>query len=180
MAKKNTIEEAKFANELKIKLLACDSAEKLEAFLNEYEIDSLDNSGNNILHYYLNNITSFSLSWKVVIPCILQKGLDINQKQAKGTFGRSPLHISVFAKEKEISEYLITMGADVNSTNKTGNSIISTAVMWYREQDGYFIELLLKHGADIYLENQSGISAIGLADSIASSDVAKFFKDFDK
>lgn len=180
MAKTKSIEEVKFTNEVKIKFLDCDSAEKLEVFLNKYEIDSLDNSGNNILHYYLNNTEAFSLSWEVIIPCILKKGLDINQKQTKGTFGRSPLHISVFAKEKEISEYLIEMGADVNSTDKTGNSIISTAVMWYRDQDGYFIELLLKHGADIYLENQSGISAITLADSIASNDVAKFFKDFDK
>lgn len=180
MAKKKTADEAKFTNEVKIKFLGCDSAEKLEAFLSEYEIDSLDNSGNNILHYYLNNIGAFSLNWEIIIPCILKKGLDINRKQAKGAFERSPLHISVFAKEKDISKYLIEMGADVNSTDKNGNSILFTAVMWYREQDGYFIELLLKHGADIYLENQSGISAIGLADSIASNDVAKFFKDFDR
>ena len=56
---------------------------------------------------------------------------------------------------------------------------ISTAVMWYREQDGFFIELLINRGADVYLENNHGISAISLARSIANNDVAKYFEQME-
>jgi len=93
------------------------------------------------------------VEWNKVIPEILKKGLDIDEKQTKGAFGRSPLHLSVFLKQKEITEYLINSGANINSTDANGNTVISTAVMRYREQDGFFIELLINRGADVHLEN---------------------------
>lgn len=46
--------------------------------------------------------------------------------------------------------------------------------MTYRG-DGYFIELLLSHGADTLRENNSGISAAELADTIANYDAKKYF-----
>lgn len=179
MVKKKVTEEAKFTNEVKTEFLNCDTIEKLKSFLDNYDIKSFDTYGNNILHYYLKNEQSFKLKWDKIIPEILSRGLDINEKQSKGAFGRSPLHISVFSKQKEISEYLINSGADINSTDTNGNTIISTAVTWYREQDGYFIELLINHKADVHLENNYGVSAISLARDISNYDVAKYFERFD-
>ena len=180
MTKKHETKKATFTNELKMEFLNCETVEKLQNFLNSYDIKSFDNFGNNILHYYLKNIQSFKLTWDTVIPEILNRGLDINERQSKGAFQRSPLHMSVFLKQKEITEYLIGLGADINSIDANGNTIITTAVTWYREQDGFFIELLINCGADIYLENNHGISAISLARSIANYDVAKYFEQFDK
>ena len=179
MAKKKVMEEAKFTNEVKVEFLNCGTIEKLKSFLDNYDTKSFDTNGNNILHYYLNNEKSFKLKWDIIIPEILSRGVDINQKQSKGAFGRSPLHMSVFLKQKEIAGYLINSGADINSTDANGNSIVSTAVMWYREQDGYFIELLINHKANIYLKNNHGVSAISLARDIANNDVAKYFEQFD-
>ena len=173
MATKKTTE---FTNEMKAEFLNCDTFEKLQTFLDSYDIKSIDRNGNNLLHYYLNNLQSFKLKWEIIIPEILSKGLDINEKQSKGAFQRSPLHLAVFLKEKEITAYLTDLGADINSVDANGNTIISTAVMWYREQDGFFIELLINRGADVYLENNHGISAISLARSIADNDVAKYFE----
>jgi len=179
MATKKVKEEATFTNEIKVEFLNCDTVEKLQSFLDNFDIKSFDKSGNNILHYYLNNEQSFKLKWNKIVPEILSRGLDINEKQSKGIYGRSPLHISVFLKQKEITEYLISAGADINSKDANGNTILFTAVMWY-EEDGFFIELLLNRGADVHLENHHGVSAISLARSIANYDVAKYFEQFDE
>lgn len=176
MTKKKTNYDISFTNELKVEFLSCDTLEKLTAFLGNYDINSVDGSGNNILHYYLNSIQSFSLSWDIIIPEIVKKGLNINTKQQKGAFGRSALHMAVFLRQKEIATYLVSLGADINSTDANGNTVISTAVMWYREQDGFFIELLLNHGANVHQKNNHGISALELAKSIANNDVLKYFK----
>jgi len=178
MTAKKITEEAIFTNEQKTDFLNCDTIEKLQTFLDNYDIKSSDKAGNNILHYYLNNKQSYKLEWDKIIPYILAKGLDIDEKQSNGAFRRSPLHLSVFLKQKEIAEYLIDSGADVNSTDANGNSIVSTAVMWYREQDGFFIELLINSGADVHMENNHGISAVSLARSIGNNDVAKYFEQF--
>jgi ankyrin repeat protein len=180
MATKKVKEEAIFTDEIKVEFLNCDTVEKLQTFLNNYDIKSFDKFGNNILHYYLKNEQSFKLKWDKIIPEILIRGLDIDEKQSKGVFGRSPLHMSVFLAQKEITEYLINSGADINSTDANGNTILSTAVMWDREHDGFFIELLINCGADVHLENNYEVSAISLARNIANYDVAKYFEQFDK
>ena len=172
-------EEVIFTNEKKTEFLNCDTNEKLQTFLDNYDLKGFDKFGNNILHYYLNNEQSFKLKWDKIIPEILNRGLNINEKQSKGAYGRSPLHMSVFSKQKEITEYLINSGADINSTDANGNTIISTAVMRY-EDDGFFIELLINHGADVHLENNYEVSAISFARSIANYDVAKYFEQFGK
>lgn len=163
-----------FTNEMKVDFLNCDTIEKLQTFLNCFDIKSIDKTGNNILHYFLNNEQSFSLKWDKIIPDILSKGLDINEKQSKGAFQRSPLHIAVFLKQKEIVDYFINQGADINSVDANGNSILWTAVMKY-DGDGYFIETLIGHGADIHRKNNHGVSAIELANTIANNDVMKYF-----
>ena len=182
MAAKKVKEEAIFTNEKKEEFLNCDTIEKLKTFLDNYDIKGVDKFGNNILHYYLNNEQSFKLKWDKIIPEILNRGLDINAKQSTGQFGRSPLHLSVFCQRKEITEYLINSGADVNSRDAYGKTVLSVAVSryCYLEQDGFFIELLINRGADVYLENNYGISAISLARNIENYDVAKYFEQFDK
>lgn len=149
---------------------------KFKDALNDYDIHEEDNFGNNILHYYIKESKNLSINYKDVIDSILSKGLDINQKQSKGNFKRSPLHLAVFMKMEEIVNYLIELGADVNSTDANGNSILFTSVMFYRDQNGFFIEKLVERGANINQENNSGISAFSLANSIDNSDVKKFFR----
>ncbi|NDV68300.1 ankyrin repeat domain-containing protein [Dysgonomonas sp. 25] len=174
MAKKKIIEAETFTNEMKVEFLNCDTVEKLRVFLNNYEIDNSDKFGNNILHYYLNNTKSFALAWNIVIPEILNTGLDIDKKQSKGEFGRTSLHIAIIQEEKDIAKYLIHQGANIDAVDANGNSLIWTAVMKYNG-DGYFIEMLIKNGADVYLENNYEVSAIDLAKSISNKDVAKYF-----
>jgi ankyrin repeat protein len=149
---------------------------QLEDAINLYNIQEQDKFGNNILHYYIKESKNLKLDCKDVIDLILSKGLDINEKQSKGAFKRSPLHIAVFMKLKDIVDYLIELGADVNSTDANGNSILMTAITWYRDANGYFIEKLINNGANIYQENNHGVSAYSLANNI-NSDVLKYFSN---
>lgn len=160
--------------ELKSILLETD-INKLEMALQNYNIHETDKFGNNILHYYIKSTGSFNLDYKQVIDLFLQKGIDINQKQTTGTYKRSPLHLSVFMKLKDITEYLIELKADINSTDANGNSILSTAIITYRGDESYFIEKLIESGADINVKNNYGVSPLELAETIANYDVKKFF-----
>lgn len=153
-----TIEEIKL-------LLLNSNYEILKEALNDYDINSFDSNGNNILHYYINSNESVKIKSELVLDLFVLKGIDIDQKQIKGAFKRSPLHISVFIKQQEITDYLIKLGADINSTDGNGNNILMTAISRFNfgENGGYFIEKLINLGADINQENNHGISAKTLA-----------------
>jgi hypothetical protein len=170
----------KMKNIESIKLILLKSNFKeFESALEDYNIKEFDTNGNHILHYYIKESPNLKLEYKAVIDLILSKGLDINEKQSKGPFRRSPLHISVFMKLRDITDYLIKLGANINSTDAAGNSILMTAVLWYREQNGYYIEKLINSGADLYQKNNHGKCPILSAYEIDNNDVKKFFPSID-
>lgn len=67
--------------------------------------------------------------------------VDINQKNHKGY---SPLMLSVYHGNYEASELLLKNGADANSSDLAGNTILMGAAF---KGDGTLIELLIRHGA---------------------------------
>ena len=150
----------------------------LERALDDYDINEFDKFGNNVLHFYIKERKRINLDCKSVIDLFLNKGLYINgKKDNKYVFG-SPLQLAVSMKQKDVFDYLIELGANVNATDSNGNSILSTAVMWYRdtEMDEYFIKRLLECGANIDQTNHYGISPKSLAESIANYNVKKYFQ----
>ena len=74
----------------------------------------------------------------------LDAGADVN---AKGKYGRAPLHYAASRGLKEIIELLIARGADVNTKIEVGDYIGQTpldgAIQWDRTESA---ELLRKHG----------------------------------
>lgn len=98
MAKTKDLKNTTFTDDVKERFLGCTTPDELRRVLDGYNIGDTDKSGNNILHYYLNNIKSFKLGWREIIPEILSRELDINQKQTGGQFQRSALHIAVLLK----------------------------------------------------------------------------------
>lgn len=135
--------------------------ESLKQSLNDYDINSYDSNGNNILHYYLLNFDNIKIEPKLVLDLFISKGIDINKKQTKGKFKRSPIHIAVFSKIKEVFDYLIELNADINTKDADGNNVLSTAISRFNfgENGGYFIEKLIELGGDMNCENNYGISA---------------------
>ena len=165
-------------DELKKVLLEGDW-EKFKNCLETYNIDDYDKFGNNILHYYLKTKETKKISTKKILNALINRGIDINQKQKDKQYGYSPMHFAVITKNIEAFDYLIEKGADINAQNINGNTILFSLVFYYkRDIDTYseMINILLNKGADAHLKNNYGVSAYSLAHSIANSDVKKFFK----
>jgi ankyrin repeat protein len=172
----NTIEDIK-------KILIESDFIKFKNALSEYNIHEHDKFGNNLLHYYLNFINTSKgekkFDWKKVINELINKGLDINEKQISGTFQRSPLQMSVVFNLKDVFNFLINKGVDVHSTDANGNNILLSAVFNYlkdKESYGYYIKELLKVGANPFMRNNHEVSAYSLANNIEDNEVLKYFE----
>ena len=77
----------------------------------------------------------------------------INQKNHKGY---SPLMISVYNGNYEVSELFLKRGADPNSLDLSGNTILMGAAF---KGDAEMIKLLVKRGAKKDLKNNMGLTA---------------------
>ena len=128
----------------------------------DYDIKSKDKYGSNLLHYYIMNYDSIVHPAGVIISEFIKKGLDINDKRKDG---RTALYLSVQYQLKGIFELL--------------NTPLWEAVMRYRG-DGFFIEQLLKNGANPDIKNNYGVSPKSLARTIANYDVRRFFNNDNK
>lgn len=88
--------------------------------------------------------------------------------------GRAPLHFT--AQEYRVAEarLLCQTGASVDLQDAFGNTPLWRATFDSRGR-GEVIAVLLEHGADPDLENNSGVSPRQVAQRIANYDVARFF-----
>jgi len=107
-----------------------------------------------------------------VVDILLKKGAKVNIKDKNGW---TPLHYAVNEHLMEISKLLLNYGADVNSKDSYGNSVIWRSVFASKGR-GEIIELLLLNDANPNIENNSGISALSLAENIGNYDIKQFFK----
>jgi len=81
---------------------------------------------------------------------------EINTKNQEGY---SPLHIAVRKNDAAITEYLLTMGADIEETDPDGNTPLIAAV-----QENAFdaARILALHNARLFAANRDGVSAFVL------------------
>jgi ankyrin repeat protein len=170
-----------FTKEEKIEFLACDTFEKFEAFINNYdEINKFDEFGNTILHYFIKNIKSFKLDPAKVIEKMIDNGINLNAQTKNGKFNHTPLNLAMFSDSTDIFDLLIEKGADINITVGNGNSLISNALVSNNPISEYFIKKLIENGADVYVKNNNGISAIGLVNTIENRvDYKKYFSQYE-
>ena len=106
---------------------------------------------------------------------LLAAGADVNRRDNGGW---TPLHFAAQEQEVEIARTLIDAGAEVDSKDHCGNTPLWRAVSDYRG-DGRLIELLRQKAADAFVQNEKGVSPVGLARRISDYDVAKFFCDLE-
>ena len=126
-----------------------------------------DVSGRSPLHYAaLNNNLAEAVE-------LAEAGADLNERDRQGF---SPLHFAAQEGSVEVAGELLRRGAEVDTTNKFGNTPLWVAVFNSRGQ-GELITVLRGHGADPNRQNNSGISPLSLAKTIANYDVDQFFSD---
>jgi len=159
--------------ELKLILLK-NSLPEIEKTLNNFDLNSFDKFGNNILHYYVKNDKSVQISAEYIIQLFIRFGIDINAKQLKSPM-RTPLQLAVINKSKHVFDVLLNNGAEVNLQDEDGNVALFQAVIGYRGDDGYFIQTLISNGANIDVLNNYGVTPKSLSFTIANYDAKEFF-----
>lgn len=166
-------------DEIKLILVNGSTPEFLTA-LNHYDAHCSDNFGNNILHYFIKLCANSSppettKDWIPIINALLQAGIDLEEKQTKGN-GCSPLHLAVLCHMTKIAEYFIRLGADTNSTNSRNMPILVTALLSNNlNTNEWFVNKLLKNGADPNFVLPDGRTVKDLALNISNRDFQKFF-----
>jgi len=107
-----------------------------------------------------------------IASVLVKKGADLNLRDNKGW---SPLHCTAQNYLPQIAELLIENGADIECKDDNGNTPLWRAA-FSSQGKGEMIKLLLSKGGDRNNENDSGISPLKLANTIANYDVKQFFE----
>lgn len=157
--------------EVKVKLLN----NEIENLFLDFDVNSYDKHGNNILHYYLKNSESLAIDSKQFLDMLLSEGLDLNSLQSKSPKS-SALHLAVKLKKRDLVVQLVEYNVGIDTVDEEGNTPLWVAVMWYRNDDPFYISYLLENGADKNIENKHGVSPLGLSNVIANYDSKPLLK----
>jgi len=106
-----------------------------------------------------------------IVKALIAAGADLN---AQDRNGYTALHFAGQRYRPEIAGLLLKHGAEVDRRDAYGNTPLWRAVFESKGR-GDLIRLLLEHGADRNLANDSGVSPVQLADTIANYDTKQFF-----
>jgi len=94
----------------------------------------------------LQEAATFSIE---MVKLLVARGADINTRRYPA------LHTALSrAKHREMAEFLIQNGADVNAKNASGNTPLYYAILYIDDSD--FINLLIANGADVNTKNRGG------------------------
>jgi ankyrin repeat protein len=95
---------------------------------------------------------------------------DLDEKNAKGY---SALMLAAYNGQLEATRYLISIGADIHSTDPAGNSILM-GVAFKGHKD--ILEMLLKYGANPQHRNRAGQDALQFAQMFGRFDCAELLQ----
>lgn len=162
-------------------------------------INELDNNKRSLLWYSADGGRQ-----KVTAAILLNKSVDINQKDVKGF---CPLSRSVLKGHSNISKMLIGMGADIQVLTSEKNTMLMHAVISGDRDmvkflidkkididaknnsgetalmlaagagDQPIVELLIESGADIQTRNQDDLSAYEIAVNAGKKDTAEYIRN---
>ncbi|WP_330442295.1 ankyrin repeat domain-containing protein [Flavobacterium sp. C4GT6] len=157
--------------EVKVRLLN----NEIENLFLDFDVNSYDKHGNNILHYYLKNSESLAIDSKQFLDMLFSEGFDLNSLQSKSPKS-SALHLAVKLKKRDLVVQLVEYNVDIDAVDEEGNTPLWIAVMWYRNDDPFYISYLLEKGADKNIENKHGVSPLGLSNVMANYDSKPLLK----
>jgi ankyrin repeat protein len=149
-------------------LLLEQEVKDLSILFADFNVNLFDANGNNILHYYIKNHEVINIDSNVFVKELISKDLDINAVQSKAP-NRSALHFAIKVKSKSITKLLLSFPEiKIDLGDKNGNTPLWESVMDYRNEDSFFIKILISNGADKNVKNKHGVSPLSLSNTIAN------------
>ncbi|MDQ7839347.1 MAG: ankyrin repeat domain-containing protein [Thermodesulfobacteriota bacterium] len=94
----------------------------------------------------------------------------VKTKDNNGTFGWYPLHYASDVGHKEITELLISKGADVNAKDEDGNTPLHEAISKGHKE---IVELLISKGADVNAEDEDGNTPLHEAIMMVDTEIVE-------
>lgn len=106
---------------------------------------------------------------------LIALGADVNECDCNGV---TPLWLAAQQSNYEAAKILIEHGANLEARDRFGSSPLHRAIIHSKlAKDDRTIKLLLDAGADIHCQNNSGITPLKLANTIAGFPYLYLFKD---
>ena len=101
----------------------------------------------------------------------VSKGMDVKAKTQAGT---APLHFAICNGHRDIAEYLISEGADINAKNNEGGQTPLHIAARNGQKD--VVELLIAKGADVNALNNSGWMPLKLAENQGHTEIIELLR----
>ena len=101
------------------------------------------------------------------IKPLIEAGCKIDDKEIE-PYGQSSLARAAWQDRDVVAKYFIEEGADINSLDKAGDSVLFTAV---RSGSGRVLRLLLDRGADYITVNKRGYNVLHVAATYSSCTI---------
>ena len=101
--------------------------EEIEKLLENFNINTCDKEGKNLLHIFANEPTDIK-----ILKIILDKGCDINKKD---NLGNTPIYYS----NSDNVKFYIENGADLNIENNQGRTVL------YQKSKDYYFSMIIVH-----------------------------------
>lgn len=118
-----------------------------------------DKFGNSLAYYLLNSFRSENTSsFESKLELLLDKGLELNQLQAKGN---TLIHLAVEKNNLSLVKRLVSFGIDVNHKNNDGLTALHLAAM--KAKDPNILNYLISIGADKHIKTDFEESVYDLA-----------------
>lgn len=130
-------------------LIQCNDFKEVDYFIERNGIDATDRDGRTFL------MSAIPKNEIELLRYLIRKNYDIN---ASDNQGMTPLHLASINGLYEIAELLLINGAQVDATDNWGNTSLWRAAMNANDKNDEILSLLLRQGADIEKENNSGVS----------------------
>ncbi len=97
--------------------------------------------------------------------------------RARDGKGRTLLHLAVIIGANELVEYLLGIGADIESKDKQGRTPLHWAII-SRKPD--IARLLLNKGADCYSETRTGVTPLMFATATDQPQLVELLRKYDR
>ncbi|ADQ66012.1 ankyrin repeat-containing protein [Halogeometricum borinquense DSM 11551] len=141
--------------------------EKFRDLINTVDINTLDESGDNLLH------AAAAYGQDEFAKELIDRDIDINHR---GKEGKTPLHYALEMGYEDMVRILLSEGADVTVTDDYGNQPLWSAVVNEETKDD-IIQSLVAHGADPANQNDAGKSPRSIARRRDDQALIEIFTD---